>query len=519
MDIFNTFSEYTTTKDLWVALCTRFEGNAKVRESKRDPIKKQYEMFSSVRGESMSDMINHFSSIVSRMNVMGVEYPTVELNKKVLDVLPEEWNMYCIMIKKTENPSVLSQQEVYIILESCEIEIKKGAVTPTNQSENTTLIAGTSSSSSSYFQTDVPPSTAIQSTSSSAPQKNIAMIPDEYVPIMIAFMSCYDALISGNLTPISFQPEDLEQINPDDLEKMGIDWCIAVLTLRTKRFIKRMETARSLHPRISMRRKLPLESKLLILPRPAHLQAPQLLKGIDGLGYNSHPPPYSKLGRFADMSVVHVPTPFMCTLSADNYITSLDSDSFASCEESNCVDSKDECDENSLSRAILNELVSDECNNMFVSKPDICEHVENLYFDSMPSEHVGLGNDISKYKDALPFIPKSLNVVPCVTKFKSAEIIVNDVPRETMSNMEFFRVNEEKSLQDKVIEERIISCSDASTSHSSSSCDDNYQSKASCDKFCFSCGASNHDDSDYDSHEMPYFDMKSLDSIGLGQNV
>ncbi|KAI3711964.1 hypothetical protein L1987_70513 [Smallanthus sonchifolius] len=182
MDIFNIFAEYTTAKDLWAALCTRYEGSEDVRESKRDLIKKQYAMFSSVRGESISDLINRFSSIVSRLKVMGVEYPTLDLNKKLLDSLPEEWNMYRIMIKKTENLSALSQQEVYSILESYEIEIKKGAVTPSNQSGNTALIAGSSSSGSPYFQTDVPPSAAaIKSTSSSAPQKTITMIPDEYL--------------------------------------------------------------------------------------------------------------------------------------------------------------------------------------------------------------------------------------------------------------------------------------------------------------------------------------------------
>ncbi|KAI3813967.1 hypothetical protein L1987_18703 [Smallanthus sonchifolius] len=170
VDIFNIFAEYTTAKDLWAALCTRYEGSEDVRESKRDLIKKQYAMFSSVRGESISDLINRFSSIVSRLKVMGVEYPTLDINKKLLDSLPKEWNMYQIMIKKTENLSALSQQEVYSILESYEIEIKKGAVTPSNQSGNTALIAGSSSSGSPYFRTDVPPSAAaINSTSSSAP--------------------------------------------------------------------------------------------------------------------------------------------------------------------------------------------------------------------------------------------------------------------------------------------------------------------------------------------------------------
>ncbi|KAI3797199.1 hypothetical protein L1987_32453 [Smallanthus sonchifolius] len=174
MDVFNIFAEYTAAKDLWVALCTRYEGSAEVRESKRDLIKKQYEMFSSVPGEPMSELINRFSSIVSKLKVLGTEYPTIELNKKLLDSLPEEWNMYRIMIKKTEKLSDLSQQELFSILESYELEIKKGAVTPTNQSGNTALLAGQSSSTSSnkttmaYFQTDVPPSiSGVQPTPSS----------------------------------------------------------------------------------------------------------------------------------------------------------------------------------------------------------------------------------------------------------------------------------------------------------------------------------------------------------------
>ncbi|KAI3819640.1 hypothetical protein L1987_13481 [Smallanthus sonchifolius] len=99
----------------------------------------------------------------------------------------------------------------------------------------------------------------------------------------------------------------------------------------------------------------------------------------------------------------------------------------------------------------------------------------------MPAEHTGLGCDVSKFKNALPFVPKSLNIMPCVTKFKSAEIIVNDVPRETMSNMYFFRLKEAHRLQDKVIDERTVSYSDSSTSQSSSSCDDYYQAKISCE--------------------------------------
>ncbi|KAI3816126.1 hypothetical protein L1987_15816 [Smallanthus sonchifolius] len=154
----------------------------------------------------------------------------------------------------------------------------------------------------------------------------------------------------------------------------------------------------------------------------------------EGIGYNSHPPPYSKSVRFADMPAPHVPTPFACKLSIDDYIKASDSDSFASCAESDYVGSEDDCDKSSS-------------------------------------------------KNALPFVPKSVNAMSCIANFKSAGVVVTDIPQESMSNLEFFRLKEDQSLQERLAEERVASSSDVSTSQSSSSsCDDNYQAKASCDK-------------------------------------
>ncbi|KAI3774151.1 hypothetical protein L1987_48695 [Smallanthus sonchifolius] len=226
--------------------------------------------------------------------------------------------------------------------------------------------------------------------------------------------------------------------------------------------------------------------------------------------YNSHAPPYSKSGRFAGMPAPHVPTPFVCNLSADNYIQTSDSDSFASCAESDCAGSKDDCDESSSKGNVLNELESDECNNMSVSKPDICEHIENLYFGSVPSKHESLRNAISKFKNALPFFPKYVNAMSCIANFKSAGVVVTDIPQETMSNLEFFRLKEDQSLQERNIEERVTSSSDVSTSQSySSSCDDNYQAKPTFDKGQLRRTGDNiwHVDSGCSRHMTGYFSL------------
>ncbi|KAI3813889.1 hypothetical protein L1987_18624 [Smallanthus sonchifolius] len=428
------------------------------------------------------------------------------------------------MIKKTEKLSELSQQELYIILESYELEIKKGAVTPTNQSVNTAILAGQSSSTQSnktsmaYFQTDVPPSTSgIQPFNSTTPQKQSPMIPNDYLPIMTAFMSCYDALISGKLTPVNFQHDDLEQINSDDLEKMDIDWVMAMLALRTNRFIKRTGMyrfrmgktlgfdikkvrryncdqfghfarnckepseqhekknsngkqaegeaadkalmadieekdklvfiqpakdltavlAKKIHDIFAENRSLFMQlttqknnnqilTERLQKAKKANIQIEnmgmdekilfriinkQIHKRVtEGIGYNTHPPSYSKSGRFADMPAPHIPTPFVYTLSVDDYIKTSDSDNFASCAESDCVSSEDDCDESTV-----------------------------------------------------------------------------------QGNHEFFRLKEDQSLQERSEADRVASSSDASTSQSSSSFyDDNYQAKLSYDKACFSCREHGH---------------------------
>ncbi|KAI3773816.1 hypothetical protein L1987_48351 [Smallanthus sonchifolius] len=52
-------------------------------------------------------------------------------------------------------------------------------------------------------------------------------------------MSSYDAFVTGKLQPVVLDAEDLVQINPDDLEYMDLQWQMAMIAVRAKKYLQR----------------------------------------------------------------------------------------------------------------------------------------------------------------------------------------------------------------------------------------------------------------------------------------
>ncbi|KAI3773979.1 hypothetical protein L1987_48519 [Smallanthus sonchifolius] len=108
-----------------------------------------------------------------------------------------------------------------------------------NEEDNSNGCGGhtcfTASGSGSHHQhpSRNPPST------SSANQTAIAKIAEDHVALFSSCMLTYENFIGGKLTDPETIEEDFNQVDPDDMEDMDIQWNMAMILRRAKRFLKR----------------------------------------------------------------------------------------------------------------------------------------------------------------------------------------------------------------------------------------------------------------------------------------
>ena len=265
-EIYHNFKECKSAKELWDAMEMRYEGSSELKESKRDRLKKQYELFEYIKGENLSEQINRFTLLISELKCLNVDYKESDICKKLLGSLPYKWHVQVMIIKRTGGVGSMSLEELIGVLQSYEIDMQTenkeeqpksnyGCALVSNQSclpENQTM----------YFHNQMPQQYVNQHVNQ-LPVQNLQMqsfnssylnqpsgsnqvqnsqtkqIPEEKSILYNAFIASYEAFMAGSLTQAEFARDDLEQIHPDDLEEMDIKWQMAMITLRAKKFFKR----------------------------------------------------------------------------------------------------------------------------------------------------------------------------------------------------------------------------------------------------------------------------------------
>ncbi|GJX08659.1 ribonuclease H-like domain-containing protein [Tanacetum coccineum] len=181
--------------------------------------------------EGLEKGYDRFQQLLSQLEAHGAEVSTEDANHKFLRSLPPAWSNLAMTMRTKPDVDTLSIDDLYNNLRVFEQEIQ-GASKTLASAQNVAFVSQSKSSTNkvkSGFTGAY--STCTPSTSSTnIPEKEaLAGFADEVIYSLFAKQSeDWDLL-----------HEDLEQIDDLDIEEMDINWQIAMIAIRMKKFYKK----------------------------------------------------------------------------------------------------------------------------------------------------------------------------------------------------------------------------------------------------------------------------------------
>ncbi|KAJ9550759.1 hypothetical protein OSB04_014804 [Centaurea solstitialis] len=224
------FSTYTDAKSLWTALEKRFSGTKSTKRNQKAILKQQYENFTSLKNESMTQTFDRFNKLIGELATVDVKMDKDDVNRKFLRSLGEEWTIYTVSFRQGDDLEDKELEDLYNDLRIFEAEVEK-KIRPIGYTHNTAFL---SENPSSFNTIAFNNTTAAFNTTASETVSNVNSCSSQEInedTVLEAFLASH--------VKSSLINDDLDQINADDLEEMDIKWQMAMLTLRMKRFIRR----------------------------------------------------------------------------------------------------------------------------------------------------------------------------------------------------------------------------------------------------------------------------------------
>ncbi|GJV73782.1 ribonuclease H-like domain-containing protein [Tanacetum coccineum] len=191
------FHSYQDAKLLMEAIDKRYGGNKESKKVQRILLKQQYENFAATSSETLDKTFDRLQKLIGQLEIQGEVIGQEDMNLKLLRSLPSEWKTHALIWRNKAEIETISLDDF---------------TNSTTETDNTASVV-----SAAHTQVNTVNSTSIDNLSDD---------------VICAFLA------SQPNSP-QLAKEDLEQIDPDDLEEMDLHWEMAMLTIRARRFIKR----------------------------------------------------------------------------------------------------------------------------------------------------------------------------------------------------------------------------------------------------------------------------------------
>ncbi|GJY86027.1 putative reverse transcriptase domain-containing protein [Tanacetum coccineum] len=170
------------------------------------------------------------TKLISQLEIQGEAITQEDMNLKLLRSLPSEWKTHALIWRNKEEIETISLDDLYNNLKIYEPELAGSSSTSQNP-QNVAFVSSNNTNSNCNSSTNEADNTAY-GVSAAHTQCNPTS-GDNLSDAMIC------AFLASQPNSPQLAREDLEQIDPDDLEEMDLQWEMAMLTIRARRFIQR----------------------------------------------------------------------------------------------------------------------------------------------------------------------------------------------------------------------------------------------------------------------------------------
>ncbi|GJW20768.1 hypothetical protein Tco_0031390 [Tanacetum coccineum] len=186
------------------AIENRFGGNTATKKTQKNLLKQQYENFAASNTEVIEQTYERLQKLISQLEMHG------ERNKPEIETL--------------------SLDDLFNNLKAYESKVK-GTSSSTTNSHN---VAFLSSSSTNSATRAVNTAQGVNTASTQGAADSSTTVENLSDAMIYSFFASQPSIPQ-------LDNEDLQQINPDDLEEMDLRWNIAMLTMRARRFLKNLK--------------------------------------------------------------------------------------------------------------------------------------------------------------------------------------------------------------------------------------------------------------------------------------
>src|SRR5581483_6926644 len=118
------FRNCDNAKVLWQSLEKIFVGSKSTKRNQKAILRQQYENFMSSKNETMTQTFDRYNKLIGELATVGVQIDNDDINRKFLTSLGEEWTMYTVSLRQSEDLENKQLDDLYNDLRVFESEVE-----------------------------------------------------------------------------------------------------------------------------------------------------------------------------------------------------------------------------------------------------------------------------------------------------------------------------------------------------------------------------------------------------------